>query len=580
MATIKNYIDLIREIQKLNPDATIELGSRLEDTDNYEKFFCSVNINDLKLPELFYVHPKYGITNQTAFSVSEPIFIGVNDINEVKDIKTNDISKVLDSGYTEEEEEYLRKKAEEAQKAAAAEMDKEAPKPEETVTETASRKIDIAGSVKKAGKKVVKTAKKIRCKSVGLAKRILNRLDYAMHRTVRPEETEEKVTEEKVDTSIKLQVNYNGKTLDDLVIISNLGKKIENDDYMLSLLEAKTGKTVRDELSDDPHGLAETMKDITLVGELHQFATKDPAYDDATFNLVANTMVNLRHNELYICNRILQQVRYGGITENQLAFLVDRVNSRGDNFQFDTQGQPTPTRTEDNPVPPTPGRPGGSPSGNNGGTPSGTPGDTPAEPTVDTPQAVVLSEIDKKRADVLRQYNENKIKLMDKLGDYERAFVEDATAEGLVPGDNEFNQMLNERTVNKDAVLNYYKDVLDVKQLMVWEYYDMLDEYEKMFVDDAKAEGLIPGDNEFNMMMGERTVNKERVFSYYKQLAEYQKDKENLTKTMALFQKFFKDQNVIKPLVDISAGEKNMEELAEMQKRMDEIVNSSGGRSK
>lgn len=346
MATIKNYIDLIREIQKLNPDATIELGSRLEDTDNYEKFFCSVNVNDLKLPELFYVHPKYGITNQTAFSVSEPIFIGVNDINEVKDIKTNDISKVLDSGYTEEEEEYLRKKAEEAQKAAAAEMDKEEPKPEETVTETTSRKIDIAGSVKKAGKKVVKTAKKLRCKSIGLARRILNRLDYAMHRTVRPEETEEKV-----ETPTKLQASYNGKTLDDLVIISNLGKKIENDDYMLNLLKDKTGETVEDELRDDPHGLAETMKDITLVGELHKFATKDPAYDDATFNVVANTMVNLRHNELYICNRILQQIRYGGITENQLAFLVDRVNSRGDNFQFDTQGQPAPTRTEDNPVP-------------------------------------------------------------------------------------------------------------------------------------------------------------------------------------------------------------------------------------
>lgn len=576
MATIKNYIDLIREIQKLNPDATIELGSRLEDTDNYEKFFCSVNINDLKLPELFYVHPKYGITNQTAFSVSEPIFIGVNDINEVKDIKTNDISKVLDSGYTEEEEEYLRKKAEEAQKAAAAEMDKEEPKPEETVTETTSRKIDIAGSVKKAGKKVVKTAKKIRCKSVGLARRILNRLDYAMHRTVRPEETEEKV-----ETPTKLQASYNGKTLDDLVIISNLGKKIENDDYMLNLLKDKTGETVEDELRDDPHGLAETMKDITLVGELHQFATKDPAYDDATFNLVANTMVNLRHNELYICNRILQQIRYGGVTENQLAFLVDRVNSRGDNFQFNTQGQPAPTRTEDNPVPPTPGRPGGSPSGtpsgDNGGTPSGTSGDTPEENKTDTPEAVVLTEADKRKAEVQKKFSEAKAILYNELGDYEKAFVDDAGAEWLEPGDNEFNQMLNERAVNKNEIFNYYKKVNELKSKM---NFDLLDEYEKMFVDDAKAEGLIPGDNEFNMMMGERTVNKERVLNYYKDTAKLTKEMDNLRKTMEFFNKNFTEQNVVEPLVDISAGEKNMEELAEMQRRMDEIVNSSGGRSK
>lgn len=576
MATIKNYIDLIREIQKLNPDATIELGSRLEDTDNYEKFFCSVNINDLKLPELFYVHPKYGITNQTAFSVSEPIFIGVNDINEVKDIKTNDISKVLDSGYTEEEEEYLRKKAEEAQKAAAAEMDKGEPKPEETVTETTSRKIDIAGSVKKAGKKVVKTAKKIRCKSVGLARRILNRLDYAMHRTVRPEETEEKV-----ETPTKLQASYNGKTLDDLVIISNLGKKIENDDYMLSLLEAKTGKTVKDELDGDPHGLAETMKDITLVGELHQFAIKDPAYDDATFNLLANTMVSLRHNELYICNRILQQVRYGGVTENQLAFLVDRVNSRGDNFQFNTQGQPAPTRTEDNPVPPTPGRPGGSPSGtpsgDNGGTPSGTSGDTPEENKTDTPEAVVLTEADKRKAEVQKKFSEAKAILYNELGDYEKAFVDDAGAEWLEPGDNEFNQMLNERAVNKNEIFNYYKKVNELKSKM---NFDLLDEYEKMFVDDAKAEGLIPGDNEFNMMMGERTVNKERVLNYYKDTAKLTKEMDNLRKTMEFFNKNFTEQNVVEPLVDISAGEKNMEELAEMQRRMDEIVNSSGGRSK
>ena len=576
MATIKNYIDLIREIQKLNPDATIELGSRLEDTDNYEKFFCSVNVNDLKLPELFYVHPKYGITNQTAFSVSEPIFIGVNDINEVKDIKTNDISKVLDSGYTEEEEEYLRKKAEEAQKAAAAEMDKEEPKPEETVTETTSRKIDIAGSVKKAGKKVVKTAKKLRCKSIGLARRILNRLDYAMHRTVRPEETEEKV-----ETPTKLQASYNGKTLDDLVIISNLGKKIENDDYMLNLLKDKTGETVEDELRDDPHGLAETMKDITLVGELHKFATKDPAYDDATFNVVANTMVNLRHNELYICNRILQQIRYGGITENQLAFLVDRVNSRGDNFQFDTQGQPAPTRTEDNPVPPTPGRPGGSPSGtpsgDNGGTPSGTSGDTPEENKTDTPEAVVLTEADKRKAEVQKKFSEAKAILYNELGDYEKAFVDDAGAEWLEPGDNEFNQMLNERAVNKNEIFNYYKKVNELKSKM---NFDLLDEYEKMFVDDAKAEGLIPGDNEFNMMMGERTVNKERVLNYYKDTAKLTKEMDNLRKTMEFFNKNFTEQNVVEPLVDISAGEKNMEELAEMQRRMDEIVNSSGGRSK
>ena len=96
-------------------------------------------------------------------------------------------------------------------------------------------------------------------------------------------------------------------------------------------------------------------------------------------------------------------------------------------------------------------------------------------------------------------------------------FVDDAASECLEFGDQEFDQMLNQRYINKIRV---YKCLLGTQKIKLLNMYDNLTSYEKMFVDDAIAEGLNPGDPEFDQMANERSVDKEVMATYFKVFAK------------------------------------------------------------
>ena len=525
MATVKDYVDLIREIQKLNPSTNIELDSKLQNPKNVESFYASVDMNKLVLPPHFSIHPKYGITNQKYVGpFGDPIYISVEDINRVKDNETHDISKIKDSGYTEEEEQKLAKEA--AEKAAKEEKkDGVAPTTNDDTKSNAAT-IDFSGKdYVESRRRIVRTTKKIKTTAVDLYERIRKGLKYTLTKSEKVKPSIKEETKEE-----KLSASYNGKTLDDLTVVSKLVKKIEPNEYMMGVLKDFTGKSIEDELKEDPHKLAEIMRDVTLMGELHDFAIKDPNFNKEKFDALAKQMVSLRRNNQLACNRILQQVRFGGVTKNQMKFLEERINALGKNFSF--------TR-------PNNGGPGNGGS-NNGGQNNGT----------DTPEAVKLTEYDKKKAGIINDFNKAKTQLLSKLGDYEIAFIDDAAAEGLSFDDPEYIQMLNERAVDKNAIFNYYSDLNDLKNIMASEYYSSLykalGETEVMFVEDARQLALDPGDEEFRMMLNERTVNKSQILDYYKTMAELQaeikRDEIKLDKIAKLrdfFSKNYNEQNVI-----------------------------------
>ncbi len=542
MATVKDYVDLIREIQKLNPSTNIELDSKLQNPKNVESFYASVDMNKLVLPPHFSIHPKYGITNQRYVGpFGDPIYISVEDINKVKDNETHDISKIKDSGYTEEEEQKLAKEA--AEKAAKEEEKKDGVAPttnDDTKSNTTT--IDFSGKdYVESRRRIVRTTKKIKTTALDLYERIRKGLKYNFTKSEKFKPSEKEETKEKEEIE-KLSARYNGKTLDDLTVISKLVKKIEPNEYMMGVLKDFTGESIEDELKEDPHKLAEIMRDVTLMGELHDFAIKDPNFNKEKFEELAMQMVSLRKNNQLACNRILQQVRFGGVTVNQMKFLEERINALGKNFSF--------TRPNMNNGGPNNGGPGngGSNNGgqNNGGSNTGT----------DTPEAVELTEYDKKKAEIINDFNKAKTQILSKLGDYEIAFIDDAAAEGLSFDDPEFIQMLNERAVDKNAIFNYYSDLNNLKNLMASEYYSSLykalGETEVMFVEDARQLALDPGDEEFRMMMNERTVNKSQILDYYKTMAELQaeikRDEVKLDKIAKLrdfFSKNYNEQNVI-----------------------------------
>jgi hypothetical protein len=72
-----------------------------------------------------------------------------------------------------------------------------------------------------------------------------------------------------------------------------------------------------------------------------------------------------------------------------------------------------------------------------------------------------------------------------------------------------------------------YRYLLEVEKLNTLRNFELLGEFERMFVEDAIAESLETVDNEFNMMLSERTVNKNQVISFmnnYKQSVKNQKE--------------------------------------------------------
>ena len=154
-------------------------------------------------------------------------------------------------------------------------------------------------------------------------------------------------------------------------------------------------------------------------------------------------------------------------------------------------------------------------------------------------------------------YKERMKELRNEYTEYEIMFIEDAHSECLELGDQEFDQMLNERCIDKRRI---YKYLLEVEKIKLLNVYDNLDEYEKMFIDDAHSECLELGDQEFDQMLNERRINKEVIIKFYEIL---NKSKENQDKIIANCKKEFLKLN------DVNLEDKKVKELKEIAKDND-----------
>lgn len=75
-----NFNQLITELKRLNPNVEIKLGNPELDSAAYERIFCSVSADNLKLPEGFYFNDKNGITNKHNTESGTYISLHVEDI--------------------------------------------------------------------------------------------------------------------------------------------------------------------------------------------------------------------------------------------------------------------------------------------------------------------------------------------------------------------------------------------------------------------------------------------------------------------------------------------------------------------
>ena len=163
-------------------------------------------------------------------------------------------------------------------------------------------------------------------------------------------------------------------------------------------------------------------------------------------------------------------------------------------------------------------------------------------------------------------YKESMNELRSKFTDIEIMFIDDAHSECLEFGDPEFEQMLNERCIDKRRIYRY---LLEAEKIRLLSVYNNLDQYEKMFIDDALAETLDQNDQEFDQMANERNINKEVIVKYFEILT---KSKEKQNKMIASCKKEFLKLNdvdfedkKVKELKEI-AKENNMEKTSKMKK--------------
>lgn len=131
-----------------------------------------------------------------------------------------------------------------------------------------------------------------------------------------------------------------------------------------------------------------------------------------------------------------------------------------------------------------------------------------------------ISESERQRiAEVNKKYQNIKNELFNELDEYEKAFVEDMNSEGLKLGDVELDQMFNERTINKTKIYKYLLEIEKNNILYTYEKLNAsLDEYEKAFVEDMCLNNIKLTDPEFNQMINERCVNKKSIIKYYEEL--------------------------------------------------------------
>ena len=112
-------------------------------------------------------------------------------------------------------------------------------------------------------------------------------------------------------------------------------------------------------------------------------------------------------------------------------------------------------------------------------------------------------------------YNEKLKVLLEELDDIQKSLIDDLDAEGLEPDNIEFEKMVNERALSdkeKDEIYQFYTDRASLKTKC---YYDELDDIDKAAIDDLLADNLYPGDVEFEQLLNERVVNKKNIYKYF-----------------------------------------------------------------
>ena len=121
------------------------------------------------------------------------------------------------------------------------------------------------------------------------------------------------------------------------------------------------------------------------------------------------------------------------------------------------------------------------------------------------------------------KFLEAKKELFNKLDEQDRIFINDMMSECLNPGDPELDQMFNERKVNKAEI---YKYLLNVEKIKILNVYENLNDYEKEFVNEMTAENITKNDPEFNQMLCEKSVNKD-IIKKYADILENSKNYQN-----------------------------------------------------
>ena len=481
---IKEFIGFIKELAELNNTVDFCLASRLDRSDKFvaTNIFASVTLSELKLPEGFYILDGK-ITNRTDAFDSKYKEYSFNEISKVDDFRINDINNVNEYGLTVDELAELESKEN---------KEKET---EEIVEEEKKKKTSsVLPFFRSKDKERKNIFKKASCKQKELFSKVKER--FSKKETI-DESTEKYLMQQQI-------------------AVEHLIPKIADDRYIIARISNE--KIDLDALyKQSPELCVRKLKEYAMIKEFHDFVVEDQSYNDSNFNTIMNGIINLSQNHTSRANRLLQEVRYGGITENQMEFLKQRldyymthqVDKNEPLKRNEQQTKDDQTKQADTPIK-SGTTTGGTGSSTSSSSSSGSsdipkPEETVTNPTVEREKA--------RLAENNRIYTEEKNKLYNDLGEYERAFVDDAKAEGLEVGDNEFNQMINERVVDKQSIYLYY--VL-VEELKIKKAYADLDETEKMFVEDAKAEGLDPSDNEFNQMLSERTVNKQAILEYIK----------------------------------------------------------------
>ena len=496
----------VKQLAELNKDKDIKFGTgrRLEDADGFDpgwqdRFFTNVEAKDLVLPDGFYINENGYITNKSGALDDNYVVFACGDISKAQ-CKVNDIAEVNKDGYTIEELAMMSKKdkgngvgSTDGSDSSSSPSDDKGDKSKDSET-WADRNIPTFKKGFNALKEKLKKGK-LRGKGKGLFQRIKDAGIW--HRAPRAKVEDDEELEE---TSMSQQV-----------AVEHLLPKIADDEYIVGKMK-KEGATFQELFKSNPEFCIQKLKEYAMMKEFHDFALKDATYTDEKFEEIYSGINNLRQNHTARANRMIQEVRYGGVTENQLEFLKQRLEFYKNN-----------PLTKDNmykngtPFGPSASNGGGSNGGGSNGGGSNGGSDNPTHEETQTEK--MKRESDTKKKEIEEKFVEESKKLYEQLDEHEKMFVDDAKAEWFEPGDNGFFQMLSERTVDNYKILYYYAAVQELKRKAAVAKLEadnlLIDEFDKAFLDDYKAEGLAETDEEYRMMANERNINPERLKAYF-----------------------------------------------------------------